>query len=184
MEYRYRSAVTSGRTSNSSVEGLQVMTHPPLTIHPGEHGPPQKDRIEDLRIARVDQEVGAEVEKAASRALGERFEEGGLELAGERGDTRALGVMEEMVEDRGGVALTGRDLHDLGEASPLQVRHVPSEEPAFPATDETLDQLPSAPDRCHLREEPCEELLIVGRLEGAVLRDGWKVLEQQLRREV
>src|SRR5829696_10182945 len=117
------------------------MTHPPLAIHPGEHGPPHKDRVEDLWIPCVDQEVGAEVEKAASPALCERFEEGGLELAGQPGDTRALGLTEEMVEDHGGVALPGRDLHDLGEASPLQIRHVPSEDPAFTATDEAPDQL-------------------------------------------
>jgi hypothetical protein len=46
-------------------------------------------------------------------------EEGGLQLAGEHGHARALRVVEEVVQDRGDVAIPGRDLHDLGQTPPL-----------------------------------------------------------------
>jgi hypothetical protein len=79
--------------------------------------------------------------------------------------------MEEMVQDRGDVAIPGRDLHDLGQTPPLQVCHVPSED-LVPVADEALDQLPSAPDRRHLAEEPREEPFVVAGMEEPMLQDG------------
>ena len=61
VEYRYASPVVGRRDHGSSGKGLQVMAHPPFPVHSGDHGLSQQDRRENLRVARVDQEVGAEV---------------------------------------------------------------------------------------------------------------------------
>jgi hypothetical protein len=41
----------SDATTGPSVEWLQVMAHPSLAVHPGDHGLSEQDGIEDLQIA-------------------------------------------------------------------------------------------------------------------------------------
>jgi hypothetical protein len=149
-----------------------MVAHPAFTFQPGDHGLPLEDWVENFRVVGVHQEVGAEVEETSSPSLGEWLEEEGLELTGERGDARALCLMEQMIEDRTGIAFPRRNLHDLGETSSLQIRDIPSEYAPLPVTDKTLYQIPSTPYRCHLLEQPCQELLIVVRIKTPMLGDG------------
>ena len=142
------------------------------------------DRSEHARVLGMNQEPRDSIVMKDGSLRGERLEGGGVHLSRHRQGTPLAGVIEEVGQDLVHERLSRADLHDLADASGVEVIQVPAQQlPRAVAHGDALEQAPAPPVGQQI-QEPIQGPPVVLRPQGSIDRQAGQTLQQIVGRQV
>ena len=142
------------------------------------------DRSEHARVLGMNQEPRDSIVMKDGSLRGERLEGGGVHLSRHRQGTPLAGVIEEVGQDLVHERLSRADLHDLADASGVEVIQVPAQQlPRAVAHGDALEQAPAPPVGQQI-QEPIQGPPVVLRPQGSIDRQAGQPLQQIVRGQI